>query len=855
MSKESPTLGAGALVDVRGDRWRVVEMVEHDGCRSCRLVGAAPSNLGLRRTLLAPFDRLRPVQHLSRPRRVGRRRWTLALRSLLAADYGVDGVRGAAQARIDLFDYQLEPALACAGGITRLLLADEVGLGKTIQAGLILADLCARSESVHALIICPAGLCAQWQHELQDRFGLHAELADLAALRRRVQSSLTGAGPWDQMAIALASVDFVKQPEILLGMGHLRWDLLVLDEAHLCALAPERSAAVNWLARRATRVVLMTATPHPGEAGAFEALCRIGRLPGEGPLLMFRRTRAGLGRATARHCHVLAVGLSPVERRMHVLLERYTSRVWESASVDRSRADTRLAMIVLRKRAASGAWSLLTSLTRRLHWLGRPDDAAAAQLLLPFGDDEGPGTADDEPWRILAAPGLTDLRAEHRILETLIDLARSAVEHDSKCRALVRFLRRAGEPAVVFTEYRDTLSRLAGVLGRRERVVVVHGGMDRVSRAESVAAFTRGAADLLLATDAAAHGLNLQARCRLVVDLELPWNPVRLEQRIGRVDRIGQRRTVHAVHLVARGTSEERVLARLALRIRRTREALAIGENPSAVLSEIEVAERVFARGSVLSRSGTLDSPAHATDTPTRLDEHQPESVVPADFSALAREEAARLQRIRQLVRHRGHEVQDVLARLDRSGPWCTKLRLRAWFPCRGTVVALFRAGVIDGRGSLLEQFLVAMQCKPPASSPDPFRGISVPVEEDLTAMAALRAEAERCACGRLAELRATVAPRLALLRAREIGLAAVGEGATITACQPGLFDRRALREADEDRQARALRQEEGQARLDAISRAGSLSLTGPPRLMLIGALERRGLKPVGPPKPLGEGG
>ena len=584
MSQESQEPGAGALVEARGGRWRVVEVVDHGACRSCRLVGAAASNLGVRRTLLAPFDHLQPAERPARPRLVGRRKWIAGLRALLADDGGADHLRDVASARIDLLDYQLEPALACARGSTKLLLADEVGLGKTIQAGAILADLHARAELVHALVICPAGLCVQWRRELRERFRLPASLVDLAALRREARSSLTGAGPWDLLPIAVASVDFVKQPEVLAGMGQVRWDLLVVDEAHLCAVAPERAAAVDLLARRARRVILLTATPHSGEMDAFEALCGIGRLAGEGPVVMFRRTRAGLGRATTRRGRVLRVNLSAPEIRMHALVERYTSRVWSAASGGASSSnDARLAMIVLRKRAASGPWPLLVSLSRRLQWLGRPE-------ALPLGDVAEPECADDQSWHVLAAPGLPDAGAERRLLERLIEAARAATASDSKCRALLRLMRRAGEPAIVFTEYRDTLENLAGILGRLARVAVVHGGMDLAARSHSIDAFTSGGVDVLLATDAAAYGLNLQARCRLVVDLELPWNPVRLEQRVGRVDRIGQRRVVHAVRLVARDTGEEQVLARLALRVRRAREALGDAETSSSLKSEIELA-------------------------------------------------------------------------------------------------------------------------------------------------------------------------------------------------------------------------------------------------------------------------
>lgn len=139
-------------------------------------------------------------------------------------------------------------------------------------------------------------------------------------------------------------------------------------------------------------------------------------------------------------------------------------------------------------------------------------------------------------------------------------------------RALARLLRRASEPAIVFTEYRDTLERVATVLDSL-RPVLLHGGLTPSERRESLRQFTSGAAQVLLATDAASEGLNLHERCRLVINLELPWTPLRLEQRVGRVERIGQTRRVHALHLLAAGTAEESNVARLLRRTDRASEA------------------------------------------------------------------------------------------------------------------------------------------------------------------------------------------------------------------------------------------------------------------------------------------
>jgi hypothetical protein len=829
MSQEAPLLRSGSLVEARGERWRVVESIGHEGCATCRLVGVAGSNLGVRRALLLPFDRPRAIERVPRSRRVGRRRWVLAFRALMASDATAGGLRGAGDARLDLLDYQLEPALACAHGAARLLLADEVGLGKTVQAGLILADLWARADSTRALVLCPAGLCGQWQHELADRFGLQATVVDLGALRRLFRCASPESVPWDRLPLAIASVDFVKRPEVLQGMAHIRWDLLVVDEAHLSALAAERAAAVNWLARRSRRVALLTATPHPGEAGAFEALCRIGRLGGEGPIVMFRRTRAGLGLPAERRVRILALRLSPAERHLHDWLRRYTGRVWNAGAADRRGADARLAMIVLAKRAASGPAPLLASLERRFRWLDRPDGPVGSQLLLPLGEPDQEDD-DDEPGAVLAAPGLASRRTEIEALSNLIGLARTALPFDSKARALTRLLGRIREPAIIFTEYRDALSRAATQLPPGLDAVMIHGGLDRRARNEAVRRFTSGGAAVLLATDAAAHGLNLQARCRLVIDLDLPWNPVRLEQRIGRVDRIGQQKVVHAIHLVGRGTSEAVVVDRLAARSRYARQVL--GDAVDAVGAGAEMATADAVWGQVPHSSKTHDLTPRGTGpgrarysnaTPDLIDSFQP-----GDRSGEAHAEVLRLTRLRQLRARGAGRLQGVIAQIDRTGPWWTRLRFRGAAPPR--LLAVFRADIVDRRGLLLEQLLIPLEA---GIRHIPASPLSIPLD-------ALAAAARRAAREGLAIVSAAARSRLDAERTREAALSAVVEAVPVVAVQEGLFDRRALRRAEAARDERECLQDETRSRLEGLRRAEWIDLAGPPQPVLV-ALVRGG--------------
>ena len=374
--------------------------------------------------------------------------------------------------------FQLEPALVVVRGrASRLLLADEVGLVKTIQAGLILAELWARGEADRALVLTPAGLRHQWAQELRNRFALEVDVLDATELARQVASLPRGLNPWTIPRIRIVSFDFIKRPEILHALQPITWDVLIADEAHLISGDSDRGMSVRALAARSRRVVLATATPHAGDDRLFQTLCATGRLAGQeppDPIVLFRRSRASVGLPAHRRSHVLYVTLTDDERRMHVLLDQYTRRVWLEASV-RKDEGAFLAITVLKKRALSSARALALTVARRLiHLSPQTDDSWQARL--PLTDEEPEDAAPD---RLLAAPGLASVRHERAWLGAIQTAAISASHEESKLRRLRRLLHRIGEPLIVFTEYRDTLAQLVRVLGGTRSCSVLHGGLAR----------------------------------------------------------------------------------------------------------------------------------------------------------------------------------------------------------------------------------------------------------------------------------------------------------------------------------------------------------------------------------------
>jgi superfamily II DNA or RNA helicase len=746
-------------VRVRRERWRVAAVCAFDACRLLTLTSATAT-----RRVLTPFDDVEPIASSDRPKRVSARRWRHACRWWLARHSPPGGLRTAAAARIDLLPHQLEPALAVLRGAgSRVLLADDVGLGKTIQAGLIVAELMARGAVDRVLILTPAGVRDQWSREWRERFAIETASADAAALRRLAATLPMGVNPWQTMAVTIASIDYVKRLEVLPSVRAVLWDVVVIDEAHAAAGDSERRHAVRALADRAAYVVLLTATPHNGDERAFDDLCRIGDIGAAGgertsDLVVFRRTRAAIRGEGSRRIHVLPVRSSVAERHMRDALARYRR------AVAAEHGDRALALSVLDKRALSSPWSLAQSIDRRLATLSTLPDEARPQLMLPLDDPDDESIADDAPPLWPGDLALADAREDRRLLTAVAASARTAALHDeSKVRCLVRLLRRVRESVLVFTEYRDTALHLVSAIGRP--AWVLHGGLDRHQRASVIDAFTRTGGAVLIATDAAGQGLNLHHACRLVVNVELPWNPMRLEQRIGRVDRIGQSRRVHAIHLVAQDTAEENMLGRLRARVGRAQSRI---------------------------------------DAPDPIGSDRPRVAIPATMTltseaARAEAEVSRLTAARALLRSaRGRPPADA----DAERPLLARARRRRLRAAlAGRALFIFRVDVDDEDGRTIESAIVPVLVDDDRGSTDQPR---VPSEW----IAAWERSVDAVAC-----------PFHATRIARERDVAAAFESAPAPALQPGLFDRRlerahldaAVRRADAVRDARL--------RLDAANR------------------------------------
>lgn len=503
--------------------------------------------------LLSPPDAVTVVP--ARMRAVPPRTWARALGAVHPRLPGDDPPVAAMRARLQPLAYQWVPLLALRSGYTRrLLLADGVGMGKTVQAGLVLAEIHDRMAAARTLTVVPASLVDQWHDELEQRFSLATTVLDSAAMA--ASAAATSGDPAPPGDAYLISIDTLRLPEVTSLLEPCDWQLVVVDEAHLLAPGSARRDAVTHLARRASRLLLLTATPFTGAESPDRHLLSVGQRDGDSiadRMLVVARRAATLGRAPVTQ-RVTWLTISPGEARLHAQLDAYVSRAVRETAED---AAGRLAAFLLRRRACSSIPALATSAQRRLDVLGTAPRPVDAQLTLPL-EDEHDST---EEW--LRAPAWTNVDAERACLEKIRAQASACRTIGAKSRWLVRWLSRCREAVLVFTEYADTLRALRHVLPPHRRVACLYGAQTTDQRRLAVALFCSGEADVLLATDAAAEGLNLHQRCRLVIHMDVPWSPRRLAQRNGRLDRLGQTRNVRAAILAGRGTFDRDVLARL----------------------------------------------------------------------------------------------------------------------------------------------------------------------------------------------------------------------------------------------------------------------------------------------------
>ena len=493
------------------------------------------------------------------------------------------------EARVDLNPHQVEAAAFALDSISHggCVLADEVGLGKTIEAGLVIAQLLAEGQR-HILVICPASLRAQWQLELQDKFGLACPILD-----GRTSRSTTPA--WKQEAPVICSLQFAASRAR--SLPSVPWDLVVIDEAHRLRNSYRGSHKTGQALRRALKgrpKLLLTATPLQnnllelfglmglldeqilGPEEAFRARyadAEVADAGKESPAAELRERLCGTlqrtlrrqvreyVRFTQRRSIVEDFSPSPEEKTLYERVSDYLRRP-NALGIQSNRRT--LLTLVYRKLLASSSHAIAPTLEKLAESLKSLEPRRPAPLSSLELDELAAYSEELEEWddapSDLEMGG--DLAREISELEQYAALARS-IRVNAKGEALKRALDRTftvarahqwPEKAVVFTESRRTqqyLFELLGEHGYRGRISTLCGDCATPEERQKLIEEFRDRTQILLSTDAGAEGLNLQF-CNLVVNYDLPWNPQRIEQRIGRCHRYGQRRDVVVINFLNR---------------------------------------------------------------------------------------------------------------------------------------------------------------------------------------------------------------------------------------------------------------------------------------------------------------
>ena len=507
---------------------------------------------------------------------------------------------------------------AIASDRVRYLLADEVGLGKTVEAGLILRELKLRGLVKRTLVIAPKGLVSQWVSEMRFHFGETFQLVfpeDIRTLKRIIPASsqehgdkgnhdpeALPANAWQMFTQVVVPMDSVKpldkrrgwsatqvaeynreRFEDLISVG---WDLIIVDEAHRLGGSTDQVARFKLgqgLAEAAPYFLLLSATPHQGKTDAFHRLltliderefpdiASVTRERVQPHVIRTEKRRAidaeGRPLFKPRRTQLAPVSWEERHRNQQRLYEAVTEYVREgyNQAIREKRSYVGFLMILMQRLVVSSTSAIRTTLEKRLEVLATPQEQLP---LFPFTSEEEWADLDgQEQVDALLATRFKALKNERAEVKLLLEAATRCeqVGTDAKAEALLDWLYRLqseeGDPelkALVFTEFVPTQEMLRQFLTERGfSVVCLNGSMDMEERKHVQDAFAKNTR-ILISTDAGGEGLNLQF-CHVVINYDIPWNPMRLEQRIGRVDRIGQPHIVRAVNFVFEGSVEHRV--------------------------------------------------------------------------------------------------------------------------------------------------------------------------------------------------------------------------------------------------------------------------------------------------------
>lgn len=586
-SRVRPALGEGEIVNLRSLGGREAALVEY--LESGEIVWTPYENL----------RQIKGVMHRFLTGNVGDRESAerFRLRSLAhALELWNENTGSLARFDIDPLPHQIHLVHhILASGNLNWLIADDVGLGKTIEVGLLLAAIKQRKQLGRVLLITPAGLTKQWQDELRHKFGMD----DFRIYGE--DFTVNEAHHWKLYDRVIGSIDRFKEESHLANLlSAPYWDLVVFDEAHRLSRrqyglkfeSSERFKLAVALRRQTDSLLLLSATPHQGKQDKFQAILELLRPEWKQEIreldlnpeilrhMVIRNNKADVTDDAgnfifkSKITKAIKIDVGREAQDFDRSLQEYLRRGYSAGnSLGHAGIAIGFVMTIYRKLAASSASAIHNSLAKRLARL--KDEVLASSL----SDIQNVNSTDErfygEYEERIEARAKVFFVGEESMLEELIERAASLMRNDEKLKVFLDKLiqvvleSNSNEKVLIFTEYRTTQDYLARALRKRfgkDCVEMIHGSMDHTERRASIIAF-EDTGRFLISTEAGGEGINLHRHCHIMVNYDLPWNPMRLVQRIGRLYRYGQQKNVVVFNIHAPQTVDEQIISLMYERI------------------------------------------------------------------------------------------------------------------------------------------------------------------------------------------------------------------------------------------------------------------------------------------------
>jgi len=537
---------------------------------------------------------------------------------LLPLAYANNKILSLSNSRTRILAHQVESTYKIVDSLKqRFLIADEVGLGKTVEAGLVLKELIYRYNYQRILIACPASLLFQWQHEMKSKFNEEFVIIDRKALNRAQKEVGEKGNPWMVHDRIICSLDFMKNDAFREDLKETPWDAVVFDEAHRLRRdansATQAFVMAEIVAAKTKALLLLSATPFRGRLeelyylislvdknilGPFQSFSNdychegadVSSLRDKISEVVLRRTKKEVGGFTLRHARTIKFELYPDERLLYDETTRYVVEEFNRALQSENRA-VGFVMTVFQKLLDSSSHALGRALRNRYAKLDGMVERAESGTFLPSesGSSLDPEELDGEGVESCTVLSLektvAELKLELKVIRRLITLAEK-IDIDKKGEKLVELLaslkKRGKKKFIIFTQFRTTQDYLAELLQGYD-IVVFNGSMSADEKEQAILDF-KERAEIIIPTEAGGEGRNMQF-CDVLINYDLPWSPLKIEQRIGRIHRFGQPNDVMIFNFSTAGTVAERVLEVLTHKLKLFEESIG---PPDIMLGQIE---------------------------------------------------------------------------------------------------------------------------------------------------------------------------------------------------------------------------------------------------------------------------